>query len=119
MPCPVCHRRALMKTKFLILSQNLSSGSMSAGYCSNVVLSVTKRQNEDGKTICELFFCLMDEMEDITFGQSMRIILDALLDTVMEYFHITESQPEEFTSNFIDRLPKYMQNALGEANPAA
>ena len=84
-----------------------------------MMLSVAKRQNEDDKTICELFFCLLDEMEDITFGQSMRIILEALLDTVMEYFHITESQLEEFTASFINRLPKYMQNALQEANPAA
>ena len=84
-----------------------------------MMLSVAKRQNEDDKTICELFFCLLDEMEDITFGQSMKIIMEALLDTVMEYFHITESQLEEFTASFINRLPEYMQNALQEANPAA
>ena len=54
----------------------------------------------------------MDELEDITFSQSMQIILDALLDTVMEFFHITEAQLEEFTSSFIGHLPKYMQDAL-------
>ena len=84
-----------------------------------MMLSVAKRENEDDKTICELFFYLMDEMEDITFGQSMRIILEALMDTVTEYFHITENQLEEFTASFINRLPKYMRNALQEANPAA
>lgn len=77
-----------------------------------MMLSVAQRRNEDEKTICELFFCLMDELEDITFSQSMRIIIDALMDTVMEYFHITENQLEEFTASFIRRLPKYMQNAL-------
>ena len=84
-----------------------------------MMLSVAKRQNEDDKTICELFFCLLDEMEDITFSQSMQIILEALLDTVVEYFHITETQLEEFTASFINRLPKYMQNALQEASIAA
>ena len=83
------------------------------------MLPVAKRQNEDDKTICELFFCLLDEMEDITFSQSMSIIMEALLDAVMEYFHITGSQLEEFTASFINRLPEYMQNALQEANPAA
>lgn len=77
-----------------------------------MMLSVAQRRNEDDKTICELFFCLMDELEDITFSQSMRIIIDALMDTVMEYFHITENQLEEFTASFIQRLPKYIQNAL-------
>ena len=77
-----------------------------------MMLSVAQRKNEDDKTICELFFCLMDELDDITFSQSMRIIIDALMDAVMEYFHITEQQLEEFTANFIQRLPKYMQNAM-------
>ena len=74
---------------------------------------------EDDKTICELCFCLPDEMEDITFSRSMRIILDALMDVVMEYFHITETQPEEFTASFIQRLPKYMQEALEREETAA
>ena len=77
-----------------------------------MMLSVAQRRNEDEKTICELFFCLMDELDDITFRQSMRIIIDALMDTVMEYFHITEQQLEEFTASFVQRLPKYMQEAL-------
>lgn len=77
-----------------------------------MMLSVAQRRNTDDKTICELFFCLLDELDDITFSQSMRIIIDALMDAVTEYFHITESQLEEFTSNFIQRLPKYMQQAL-------
>ena len=83
------------------------------------VLSVTQRCNIDGKTICELYFRLMDELDDITFSQSMRIIIDALIESVMEYFHITEQQLEEFTSGFVQRLPKYMQKALERGSIAA
>ena len=78
-----------------------------------MMLSVAQRENEDDRTICELCFCLLDEMEDITFGRSICIIIDALMDAVMEYFHIIEAQLEEFTASFIQRLPKYMQEALG------
>ena len=84
-----------------------------------MMLSVAQRKNEDDKTICELFFCLMDELDDITFSQSMRIIIDALMDAVMEYFHITEQHLEEFTASFIQRLPKYMQNALSYGESAS
>ena len=84
-----------------------------------MMLSVAQRKNEDDKTICELFFCLMDELDDITFSQSMRIIIDALMDAVMEYFHITEQQLEEFTASFIQRLLKYMQNALSYGESAS
>ena len=77
-----------------------------------MMLSVAQRENEDDRTICELCFCLLDEMEDITFSRAMCIIIDALADAVMEYFHITETQLEEFTSSFVHRLPQYMQEAL-------
>ena len=74
-----------------------------------MMLSVAQRET---RTIGhELCFCLLDEIEDITFSRSMCIIMDALMDAVME-FHITEAQLEEFTASFIQRLPKYMQEAL-------
>lgn len=58
-------------------------------------------------------------MEDITFSCSMCIIIDVLMDAVMEYFHIAEAQLEEFTISFIQRLPKYMQEALEWKETAA
>ena len=77
-----------------------------------MMLSVAQRENGDDRTICELCFCLLDEMEDITFIRSMSIIIHVLIDAVMEYFHITEAQLKEFTISFIQRLPKYMQEVL-------
>ena len=84
-----------------------------------MMLSVAQRENEDDKTICELCFCLLDEMEDITFSRSMCIIMDALMDAAMEYFHLMEAQLEEFTASFIKRLPKYMKEALKRKEIAA
>ena len=66
------------------------------------MLSIAQRRNTDEKTICELFFCLLDELDDITFSQSMRIIIDALMDAVMEYFHITESQLGEYEKKSVN-----------------
>lgn len=94
------------------LSYDALTAHVSIVFTRYMMLSVAQRRNEDDKTICELFFCLLDELDDITFSQSMRIIIDALMDTVMEYFHITEQQLEEFTASFVQRLPKYMQTAL-------
>lgn len=84
-----------------------------------MMLSVAQRENEDDRTICELCFCLLDEMEDITFSRSMYIIIEALSEAIMEYFHITEAQLEEFTSSFVHRLPQYMQEALGRRESAS
>ena len=94
------------------LSYDVLTAHVSIVFARYMMLGVTQRCNTDDKTICELFFRLMDELDNITFGQSMRIIIDSLMDVVMEYFHITERQLEEFTASFVQRLPKYMQKAL-------
>ena len=101
------------------LSYDALTAHVSIVFARYMMLSVTQRRNTDDKTICELYFRLMDELDDITFSQSMRIIIDALIESVMEYFHITEQQLEEFTSGFVQRLPKYMQKALERGSIAA
>ena len=101
------------------LSYDALTAHVSIVFTRYMMLSVTQRYNTDDKTICELYFHLMDELDDITFSQSMRIIIDALMEAVMEYFHITERQLEEFTSNFVQRLPRYMQKALESGSIAA
>jgi len=101
------------------MSSDAMGAHVAIAFARYMMLSVAQRENEDDKTICELCFCLLDEMEDITFSRSMCIIIDALMDTVMEYFHITEAQLEESTASFIQRLPKYMQDALEWRETAA
>ena len=101
------------------LSYDALTAHVSIVFVRYMMLAVTQRCNTDDKTICELFYRLMDELDDITFSQSMRIIIDALMDTVMEHFHITEQQLEDFTTSFVQRLPKYMQKALEYGSAAA
>ncbi len=101
------------------LSYDALTAHVSIVFARYMMLAVTQRCNTDDKTVCELFYRLMDELDDITFSQSMRIIIDALMDTVMEHFHITEQQLEDFTTSFVQRLPKYMQKALEYGSAAA
>ena len=39
-----------------------------------MLLATEQRQNEDQRTLSELLFFLVDEMEDITFSRSIRIL---------------------------------------------
>ncbi len=94
------------------LSYDALTAHVSIVFTRYMMLSVTQRCNIDDKTICELYFRLMDELDDISFSQSMRIIIDALIESVMEYFYITEQHLEEFMSSLVQRLPKYIQKAL-------
>lgn len=55
----------------------------------------------EDKALCELFFYLMDKLNNITFNQSVWIIINVLMDSAVEYFYTTEQELEEFTAGFI------------------
>ena len=71
-----------------------------------------QRQNEDQRTLGELFFFLVDEMADITFSRSLGILMDALMASLQEILKLSNEQLTTFTADFETRLPKYLRNAL-------
>lgn len=83
-----------------------------------MMLSVEKRGGEDQRTMGEIFYYFVDELADITFNTSMTILMQALLESVIEYFHISPENLEEFMENFIIRLSKHLRKALCYKNAA-
>ena len=77
-----------------------------------MLLAMEQRQNEDQRTIGELFFFLVDEMPDITFCRSLGILMDALMASLQEILKLSNEQLTTFTADFETRLPKYLRNAL-------
>lgn len=77
-----------------------------------MLMSVTKRDDEDERTLGELFYFMVDDVADITFSRSMKILLDAMLASVRFVFQASEEQITAFTNDFIRRLPEYMQKPL-------
>ena len=77
-----------------------------------MLLAMEQRQNEDQRTLGELFFFLVDEMADITFCRSLGILMDALMASLQEILKLSDAQLVAFTADFESRLPKYLRNAL-------
>ena len=77
-----------------------------------MLLAMEQRQNEDQRTLGELFFFLVDEMADITFNRSLGILMDALMASLQEILKLSDEQLTAFTADFEARLPKYLRNAL-------
>ena len=80
-----------------------------------MLLALTGRQNQDLRTMGEIFFFLTDELADITFAYSFGIILQAMIYSICKHFQITEDQMQEFINDFYLGLPEYMQAALAKA----
>ena len=84
-----------------------------------MLLSVEQRKDEDERSICELFYVLCDELADITYNESLHLIVNAMLESLREMLHFTDEQLETFTTDFVSRLPKYLQASLAYTMEAA
>ena len=85
----------------------------------HMLLAMEQRQNEDQRTLGELFFFLVDEMADITFSRSLGILMDALMASLQEILKLSDEQLTAFTTDFEARLPEYLRNALHSKAVAA
>ena len=81
-----------------------------------MMLSVFQRSNTDQRSLGELFYLYVQEVAEITFDQSMKLIIVALLETVKDYFSLTKTQMSEFVQQFIDNLPAYLRTPLQECS---
>ena len=77
-----------------------------------MLIAVEQRQNEDQKTLGELFFFLVDEMADITFSRLLGILMDTLMASLQVILKQNDEQLTAFTADFEARLPEYLRNAL-------
>ena len=77
-----------------------------------MMLSVFQRANTDHRSLGELFYLYVQEVAEITFDHSMRLIMIALLSTVKEFFALTDAQMAGFVQQFINNLPNYLKSPL-------
>ena len=77
-----------------------------------MILSVYERSNNDDRTLGELFWMLAAEVEEIHLAQVLQILFDAMVETIREYFQISDDHIEQFVSIFISKLPNNLKSAL-------
>ena len=87
------------------LSYDALNAHVSLVFIRYMLLSLQRRCNEDDRTIGELFLMMVDELADTTFAHAMRLIIDAMLQTVRDHFGLTEDQFLNFVRQFYDNLP--------------
>ena len=94
------------------------TGDVAIVFTRYMLLSVEKRLIEDDRTVGELFFIMVDELQDITFNQSMAIIVQAFLDSIQELLHLSDEQIKSLLDIFVTRLPAYLRDSLHMAHAA-
>ena len=77
-----------------------------------MLIAMEQRQKEGQRTLGELFFFLVDEMDEITFSISLGIMMDTLMASLQVILKLSDEQLTAFTADFEARLPEYLRNAL-------
>ncbi|WP_130859979.1 IS4 family transposase [Gracilibacillus phocaeensis] len=77
-----------------------------------MMLSLSVREEEDHRTIGQLFYVCCDEIEDIRFAQALMTILELIGSTMVEEYLLTDEQINEFFNRFFRKLPDYLRKSL-------
>jgi len=72
-----------------------------------IILAANKRQNEDPRSLGELFHLCYDEMADIRFSDVLACILTILRDTLEDLLFLSKAQINEMIDRFVSVLSNH------------
>lgn len=70
-----------------------------------IMLSIENRENKDDRSLCELFYVMCKELEDLSFQFSFNLIMTSLIQCTNDFFVISSEQLNEFIEYFLACLP--------------
>lgn len=107
-----CKSLLQLRTECHSLSYDALTAHVAIVFTRYMLLSVYQRKDQDERTIGEIFYALIQELEDITFQHSLFILIEAMTESIQQVLHISDELVNEIYMDFFRRLPEYMQDAL-------
>lgn len=71
-----------------------------------------QRENSDERSLGEIFYIMCQELEDIKFSSALQLLMTAMLESLLDKFVLTKEQLEDYVSEFVNKLPLYIQWAI-------
>ena len=84
-----------------------------------MMIAIEQRESEDYRSCGELFMLFYTELQDITFIQSLSIIVALFKDGMKNLLGVTEEQIQAVVDYVVSALPGYLQRSLSVANGLA
>jgi len=81
-------------------------------FCRYLMLAVESRNNNDPRTVGELFYLCCDELKDITFSRSIFLLMELLKETLLKSLLLPEQMVISLLNQFISSLPSYIKARL-------
>lgn len=81
-----------------------------------MMIAIEQRESEDYRSCGELFMLFYTELQDITFIQSLSLIVALFKEGMMKLLGITDEQIQSVVNYVVSALPGYLQRSLSIAN---
>lgn len=94
------------------LSYDAMTAHVAIVFTRYMMLSLERRQNEDPRSLGELFYLTCDELADITFETALLIIMEILIQAIKDNLFLTKKQISKFLNAFVELLPKFIKTKL-------
>ena len=107
-----CKSYLNLNTECHSLSYDTLTAHIAIVFTRYLMIALEQRKDKDYRTIGEIFFFMSDELADITFSESLQIILKTMIESLYAVFQAPEDQIQMFISLFVDCLPIFLQHAL-------
>ena len=81
-----------------------------------MILAVERFNNSDNRTVEELFYQVQREIINQMMNIAIITLLDMLLDSVRDFFHVSEEQTDTLLCKFVARLPEPWKSRFHSPN---
>ena len=76
------------------------------------MLALEQRRQVDKRSIGELFFLTIDELEDLRYLDALSLLLELLINCTKEANILDEKQLKELLNLFLAKLPDFLGRCL-------
>ncbi|RYL96465.1 transposase [Sporolactobacillus sp. THM7-7] len=79
------------------------------------LLAVQHREQEDDRTLGELFYLMVDELADISLAEAIRQLLDLFQEAFKDEYVLSEKVMDQIIEKFLGKLPTGCRKQLAKA----
>ena len=107
-----CSPSSLLALRLKGLSYDAQTAHVAITFSAYMLLALEHRHQVDERSLGELFYLCCDEMDDITFQESLNLILEAMIASVETVLGLSKNQVSSLVEHFVGILPESLQNRL-------
>ena len=108
----VCKSYLKLSSEFQGISYDSMFAHTAVVFLRYIMLAVEKRDDEDKRSLGQIFFFCYEELRDIKFTEALSFILEILTETLEESLFLTKDQVEILLDRFIKKLPEIFRKKL-------